>query len=316
MAIRHLISVGDLHPDELAYLVDRGVYMRGHRAGTSALAGKAVGVWFRKTSTRTRTSFSIGAAKLGAVTIAYGPQDLQTNTGETIEDTARVLSGFLDGLVVRTAEDQREMEVLAGQDRMAVVNAMADLEHPSQALADLTTLQEHFGRLDGLDVLYMGEGNNSASALALAFAKLRGSRLTLLTPPGYAVDPRAMDRARADAATHGATVEEHHDMAHLPRGVDAVYTTRWQTTGSSKPDPNWRQVFAPFAVTPEVMAAASRPSGTVFMHDLPAVRGEEVHADVLDGPQSIAFRQAENKLYSAMAVLEWCIVGPQRREGE
>ncbi|HET6231644.1 MAG TPA: hypothetical protein VFE05_16340 [Longimicrobiaceae bacterium] len=311
MAIRHLISVGELDPEEMAYLVDRGVQMRGHRAGIDSLRGKAVGVWFRKTSTRTRTSFSIGAAKLGAVTIAYGPQDLQTNTGETIEDTARVLSGFLDALVVRTAEDQREMEVLAGQDRMAVVNAMADLEHPSQALADLTTLKEHFGRLDGLDFVYMGEGNNSASALALAFAKLPGSRLTLLTPPGYGVDPRVMERARATASSSGATVEEHHDVSHLPKGVDAVYTTRWQTTGSSKPDPKWRDVFAPFAVTPQIMAAASKPAGTVFMHDLPAVRGEEVSAEVLDGPQSIAFRQAENKLYSAMAVLEWCVVGPQ-----
>jgi ornithine carbamoyltransferase len=315
MSKRHLISVGDLRPDELNYLVDRGIQMRATPGGIRTLNGRCVGIWFRKTSTRTRTSFTVGAQKLGADVISYGPADLQTNTGETIEDTSRVLSGFLDALVVRTAEDQREMEVLAGQTAMSVVNAMADLEHPSQALADLTTMKEHFGRLDGLQVLYMGEGNNSAAALALALAKVPGARLTLLTPPEYGVPSIVMERAQATAAGYGATIEEFHDASMAPGGVDVVYTTRWQTTGSSKPHEDWRERFAPFAVTPELMARVSRPEGgTVFMHDLPAVRGEEVHADVLDGAQSIAFRQAENKLYSAMAVLEWCVAGPQNGE--
>lgn len=316
MSKRHLVSLGDLSPDEMNYLVDRGVRMRELRGVARTLEGKTVGIWFRKTSTRTRTSFTVGAQKLGADIISYGPADLQTNTGESIEDTSRVLSGFLDALVVRTAEDQREMSVLAGQDTMSVVNAMADLEHPSQALADLTTMKEHFGRLNGLHVLYMGEGNNSATALALALAKVPGARLTLLTPPEYGLNAELLERARADAAVHGAVIEESHDAADLPRGVDVVYTTRWQTTGSSKAHADWRDRFAPFAVTPRVMADASRPDGTtVFMHDLPAVRGEEVEGEVLDGPQSIAFRQAENKLYSAMAVLEWCVAGPQNGEG-
>ncbi|MBB4635069.1 ornithine carbamoyltransferase [Longimicrobium terrae] len=316
MSKRHLVSLGDLSPDEMNYLVDRGVRMRELRGVARTLEGKTVGIWFRKTSTRTRTSFTVGAQKLGADIISYGPTDLQTNTGESIEDTSRVLSGFLDALVVRTAEDQREMTVLAGQDSMSVVNAMADLEHPSQALADLTTMKEHFGRLEGLHVLYMGEGNNSATALALALAKIPGARLTLLTPPGYGMPAELMERARADAAVHGAVIEESHDAADLPREVDVVYTTRWQTTGSSKAHEDWRERFAPFAVTPRIMRDASRADGTtVFMHDLPAVRGEEVEGEVLDGPQSIAFRQAENKLYSAMAVLEWCVAGPQNGEG-
>jgi ornithine carbamoyltransferase len=316
MSKRHLVSLGDLSPDEMNYLVDRGVRMRELRGVARTLEGKTVGIWFRKTSTRTRTSFTVGAQKLGADIISYGPADLQTSTGESIEDTSRVLSGFLDALVVRTAEDQREMSVLAGQNSMSVVNAMADLEHPSQALADLTTMKEHFGRLRGLHVLYMGEGNNSATALALALAKIPGARLTLLTPAGYGMPAELMDRARADAAVHGAVIEESHDAADLPRGVDVVYTTRWQTTGSSKAHADWRERFAPFAVTLQVMRDASRPDGTtVFMHDLPAVRGEEVDGEVLDGPQSIAFRQAENKLYSAMAVLEWCVAGPQNEEG-
>lgn len=317
MSKKHLISIEDLHPDELNYLVDRGIQMRATPGGIRTLNGKCVGIWFRKTSTRTRTSFTVGAQKLGADVISYGPGDLQTNTGETIEDTSRVLAGFLDALVVRTAEDQREMEVLAGQTRMSVVNAMADLEHPSQALTDLTTMKEHFGRLEGLHVLYMGEGNNSAAALALALAKVPGARLTLLTPAEYGVPPIVLERAQRTAAGYGATIVQHHDADCVPDGeVDVVYTTRWQTTGSSKAHEDWRERFDPFAVTPEVMRRASRPEGgTVFMHDLPAVRGEEVHADVLDGEQSIAFRQAENKLYSAMAVLEWCVAGPQNGQG-
>lgn len=311
MPIRHLLSVNDLDPSELLYLAERGVRIKRGETPPEPLRGKAVGIWFRKTSTRTRTAFGIGAARLGAATIAYGPGDLQTNTGETVEDTGAVLSGFLDALVMRTAEPVEEMRLLAAQERMAVVNAMSDLEHPTQALADLTTLLEHFGRLRGLHLLYLGEGNNTAAALALAAARIPGFRLTLLTPPGYAVPSTVMDHARAFAAGTGACVEERHEVDAPPRGVDVVYTTRWQTTGSSKPDPDWRRHFEPFRVT-EALFREAAGADAVFMHDLPAVRGEEVDAAVLDGPRSIALRQAENKLYGAMAVLEWCVAGPPR----
>jgi ornithine carbamoyltransferase len=300
MPVRHLLSVNDLDPSELLYLAQRAVRIKRGETPPEPLRGKAVGVWFRKTSTRTRTAFGIGAAKLGAATIAYGPGDLQTNTGETVEDTAAVLSG----------EPVQEMRALAAQERMAVINAMSDLEHPTQALADLGTLLEHFGRLGGLHLLYLGEGNNTAAALALAAARVPDLRLTLLTPEGYGVPPHVLAEARAFAAGAGACVEERHD-ATPPRGVDVVYTTRWQTTGSTKPDPDWRRHFEPFRVTGALFREAAAPGG-VFMHDLPAVRGEEVDAAVLDGPRSIALRQAENKLYGAMAVLEWCVAGPPR----
>lgn len=310
MPVRHLLSVKDLDPAELLYLVERGLAIKRGEARPGPLRGRAVGVWFRKTSTRTRTSFTIGGAKLGAATIAYGPHDLQTETGETVEDTAAVLSGFLDALVVRTAESLAEMRALAAQDRMAVVNAMSENEHPTQALADLSSMLEHFGRLEGLHVLYLGEGNNTAAALALSLSRIPGTRLTLLTPPGYGLAPEVLAEARGFAAGAGACVEERHDPERVPGGVDVVYTTRWQTTGTTKPDPGWRRWFEPFRVTGALMARAAAPHG-VFMHDLPAVRGEEVDAAVLDGPRSIALRQAGNKLYSAMAVLEWCVVGPQ-----
>ncbi|HYW08684.1 MAG TPA: hypothetical protein VE913_17110 [Longimicrobium sp.] len=311
MPIRHLLSINDLDPSELTYLVERGVHHGRERTrAAETLRGMAVGIWFRKTSTRTRTSFTVGSARLGATPVAYGPADLQTNTGETVEDTARVLAGFLDALVLRSAGPVAEMRTLAAQNRMAVVNAMSENEHPTQALADLTTMLEHFGRLRGLHVLYAGEGNNSAAALALAIGRLPGMRLTLLTPPGYGLAADTLAQARAFARESGSSVEERHDTESVPRGVDVVYTTRWQTTGTTKPDPEWRTTFEPFSVTDALMEHAAGPRG-VFMHDLPAHRGEEVHASVLDGPRSIALRQAENKLYSAMSVLEWCVVGPR-----
>jgi ornithine carbamoyltransferase len=294
---RHLISLDDVPDATVRDIVDRGVALRRDGVADATLAGMVVGIYFRKTSTRTRTAFSSGALRLGAGIIAYGPGDLQLNTGESSADTGRVMSVMLDVLVARTAGDPEEMRVWAAQERMAVVNAMSADEHPTQALADLTTLALHFGSIDGLRVLYIGEGNNTAAALALGLSRYRGTRLDLRTPPGYGLARAVHERA------DGGTVTERHNLDGLATDFDVVYTTRWQTTGTSKPDPNWRDTFAPFQVTGELMATQRN---AVFMHDLPAHRGEEVVADVLDGPASIAFQQAENKMYSAMAVLEWC----------
>jgi ornithine carbamoyltransferase len=292
----------------LTHLVSRAQYFAGVGIIPELLRGKAVGIYFRNTSTRTRTSFAIGAAKLGAATLMYGPYDLQTNTGETLEDTGRVLAGYLDALVVRAANDGSEIRRLAAQTEMSIINAMSADEHPTQALADLATLQSHFGRLTNLSILYFGEGNNTAVALALAASRIRGMQLRLYTPEGYGLSEDVLRRAVACAIHHGALVEEHHFLNEPPIGADAVYTTRWQTTGTSKPDPNWRKAFAPFCVTQALMARVSKPTGTVFMHDLPAVRGEDVEADVIDGPQSIVYKQSRFKLFSAMAVLEWSIL--------
>lgn len=307
MSTRHLLSITDLDPSEMLYLIDRGLELKRGQLKHKPLDGKMIGIYFRKTSTRTRTSFTVGAAKLGAFPIVYGPQDLQTNTGESLEDTARVLAGYLDALVIRTAESLAEMQALANQTTMSVINAMSDNEHPTQALADLTSIKEHFGRLDDLHLLYFGEGNNSATALTLAISRLPNMRLSLFTPEGYGLPQEVRDLALAAAASNNSRIEEFHSLDQLPAQADIVYTTRWQTTGSSKPDPNWRDRFAPFGVTQALMQRVSRLNGTVFMHDLPAVRGEDVASEVLDGPQSIAFQQAQNKVFSAMAVLEWCV---------
>lgn len=304
---RHLISLDDLADSEVRDIVEHGAALargsaQGHGVTGTALSGDVVGVYFRKTSTRTRTAFSSGALRLGAGLVTYGPGDLQINTGETTEDTGRVMAGMLDVLVARTAGDMGELRAWAAQQRMAVVNAMSAEEHPTQGLTDLTTLTQRFGAVDGLSVVYVGEGNNSAAALALGLSRYTGVRLELRTPPGYGLDGAVLARARRSAAEHGSDVSERHDMDRLPVDFDVAYTTRWQTTGTSKPDPDWRGVFAPFQVTDALMEGSPK---AVFMHDLPAHRGEEVTAEVLDGPASIAFDQAENKLYSAMAVLEW-----------
>jgi ornithine carbamoyltransferase len=305
--MRHVISLADMYPDDLSRLVDDALAMAaGQGAEDQPLKGKIGGIYFRGTSTRTRTSFTVGAMKLGAQVIAYGPNDLQLVTGESIQDTARVLSGFLDFLVIRTNGSVEEMRTLANQDSMSIINAMSENEHPTQAIADLVTIKEALGRLHDVHVLYIGEGNNSAAALALAVGMTEGMRLTVVTPEGYGLPADVLEFSNALARRGGSTIEQHHDAGSLPKNVDVVYTTRWQTMGVQKADPDWKTKFKPYGITQKMMAKVSKPSGTIFLHDLPAVRGDEVTDEVLDGPQSLAFRQAYHKMTSAMAVLKWC----------
>lgn len=306
--MRHLISLAEVGADNLSLLVDQSLRMAACKLRPPLpLAGRMVGIYFRGTSTRTRTAFTVAAHRLGAGVIAYGPADLQIATGETVSDTARVLSGYLDALVIRTNDSTEEMRAFAAQGEMVVVNAMCRAEHPTQAIGDLATIKEAFGRLDGVHVLYVGEGNNTAAALARAVALTPGMRLTLATPEGYGVASDVLAWARKAAGERGSVVEQTHDASRLPRGVDVVYATRWQTMGEPKAGADWRKKFIPFRADEELMSRVSKPSGTVFMHDLPAVRGEDVDDAVLDGPSSLAFRQAQHKLSSAMAVLAWCL---------
>jgi ornithine carbamoyltransferase len=307
MTARHLISLDDLTDADLRHLVERGAaFSNGTARPEPVLDGTIAGIYFRRTSTRTRTAFSAGALRLGARIIAYNGGDLQTNTGESSEDTGQVFARMLDVLVARTADDPAEMRGWAAQPRMSVINAMSADEHPTQGLTDLSTLRCHFGRTEGLRILYAGEGNNTAAALALGLTRFPGTELELRTPPGYGLPEDTLARARAHAERSGSAVTERHTMDDLPKDVHVIYTTRWQTTGTSKPDPDWRSLFAPFQVTRGLW---THNPDALFMHDLPAHRGEEVTAEVLDGPASIAFDQAENKMHSAMAVLEWCRLG-------
>jgi ornithine carbamoyltransferase len=308
MKVKHFLSLSNIGPGCLGHIIGASLDIAlGRTNGARPLEGKVIGIYFRGTSTRTRTAFTVGAQRLGANTISYGPNDLQIVTGESISDTARVLSGFLDGLVIRTNGKFSEMQTLAEQEEMAVINAMSENEHPTQAIADLVTIKEALGRLEGVHILYIGEGNNTAEALAFAISQIPGMRLTVVTPEGYGLSSKSIEKACELSKRHGSMIEQHHRIDQLPKKVDVVYTTRWMTMGMPKPDLNWRSKFEPYCITPALMARVSKPSGTIFLHDLPAIRGSEVLDEVLDSPQSLAFRQAKHKLTSAMAILGWCI---------
>jgi len=303
----HIVSLKDLSPQETMEIINRGVaYSNDEVEMGYQLKNQVIGIYFTKTSTRTRTSFSTAALRLGANIIAYGPNDLQINTGESIEDTVKVFSRMLDGLVIRTAGDPAVVRAFANQNRMSIVNAMTADEHPTQALADLTTMKSHFGELSGLKIVYYGEGNNTTTALALALAKIRNVEITFFTPPNYGIDPLLLKYAQNEGLKNNTVINEFHDVKSLDNDADIVYTTRWQTTGTQKSDPNWRNVFEPFSVTQELM---NKYHKAIFMHDLPAHRGDEVDTSVIDGVKSIVFDQAENKMHSAKAVLEWCMAG-------
>jgi ornithine carbamoyltransferase len=292
--------------ERVTSLVERALIIaNGDHGNKRTLAGKVVGIYFRGTSTRTRTAFSVGAMKLGAHILSYGPNDLQINTGETIEDTARVLSSYLDALVVRTNDSVEEMRAMTTQNEMAIINAMSECEHPTQSIADLVTIKETFGRLNDIHVLYLGEGNNTAAALAFATAQIKGMRLTIATPEGYGLPDSVLTKAADISMQSGSFVNQIHDLDELPRDVDVVYTARWQTMGVPKAEVGWEAKFAPYKVSAALMQHVSKSAKTVFMHDLPAVRGGDVDDEVLDGPQSRAFRQAYHKMTSAMSVLEW-----------
>lgn len=300
----NLVSLRDLTPPEFATLVGRSVNFAGADRPEEVLSGRAVGIYFSKASTRTRTSFWRAATRLGAEVITYGPDDLQLTTGESREDTARVLSLYLDGLVVRTNGEVEEIRRLGSCADLAVINALSSDEHPTQAVADLATLTERFGDLSGRHLLYVGEGNSSAAALAFGTALTPGFRLTLLCPPGYGVSASVLE-AVEKLGEGKAEVEQYGHPGAVAGPVDAVYTSRWQQMGVPKANTDWLQAFHAFRVDRALLDGLGA-AHTIFMHDLPAVRGQEVDDEVLDGPRSIVWRQSYHKITAAMAVLEWC----------
>jgi ornithine carbamoyltransferase len=301
--MRSLLSLAELTEADVSSIVHRAVRLATDPAPERTLAGRAVGIYFSKSSTRTRVSFWRAATQLGADVAAFGPDELQLSTGETLADTARVLGTYLDILVVRTNGPLHELRGLA-EGGITVVNALTEHEHPTQALADLATLREEFGDLAGRRLLYVGEGNSTAAALVHATAQTPGLELALVTPPGYGL-PDSVLAGSDRLGGEQKRITQHNGFDELATPVDCVYTSRWQTMGVPKADPGWLPKFQPFQVNRELLAEVSGPD-TIFLHDLPAVRGQEVTADVLDGPTSRAWRQVHHKMTAAMAVLEWC----------
>ena len=299
MTKRDYLTVDSLSSEELAKVLDVADELKADRRQRDDLAGRSIGMIFEKPSTRTRVSFEVGIAELGGHPVILNASELQLGRGETVEDTARVLSRYLHALVVRTFAQSR-LETLASAGSIPVINALSDFTHPCQALADLQTIREHRGTLSGQKLAYLGDGNNVAHSLLKAGA-MAGMRVTVATPAGYEPIPQVVETALEIAARTGGDVSCTNDPLEAAADADVVYTDVWASMGQEGEASARTMLFRPFQVNSHVMDAA-RPDALV-MHCLPAHRDEEIAADVIDGPNSVVFDQAENRLHSQKALL-------------
>jgi len=293
---RDFLDIADLDPAELGSVLALAHAIKAGRWTERPLAGKHVAMLFQKPSHRTRVSFEVGIARLGGTTTTLGEQDVQLGRRESVADAARVLDRYVD-LIVARMRSHTDLVQLAGAAEQAVINALTDRSHPCQILADLMTLEEAFGRISEQRVVYVGDGNNIATSLIEA-AALLGFRLTVITPPGYEPGQQALDRARG-IGTGITKVRISNDIASVD-GATAIYTDVWASMGQEDQRATRRQIFAPYQVNQALMDAAK---GAVFLHCLPAHRGEEVTDEVIDGPRSKVFDQAGNRLYAQMALM-------------
>ena len=295
---RDLLSSADLNGEQTHALLQLASELK---AGSSQidLAGKTLGLIFSKASTRTRVSFSVAMARLGGQTIDLNPQVSQVGRGEPVADTARVLSRYVDALAIRTFA-QDELEEYAHWATIPVINALTDLEHPCQALADYLTLQEVFGAVEGLTLSYVGDGNNVAHSLMLCGALL-GVNVRIGCPVGFEPDSDVLEQSRALAAASGATVAVLHEPVAAVRGAHALYTDVWASMGQEEEKAERQRAFAGWCLNEELVAEAD-PSAIV-LHCLPAYRGLEISAGAMEGSSSRIFDQAENRLHAQQALL-------------
>jgi len=300
---RDFLAIESLTTEELHALLDRAAKMKADRRPTDVLAGRSIGMIFEKPSTRTRVSFEVAITELGAHAVVLNASELQLGRGETVEDTARVLARYVHALVVRTFEQDR-LERLARWGDIPIINALSDLMHPCQALADLLTVQERFGRLEGLTLAYVGDGNNVAHSLLTGCA-LGGMNIRVATPPGYEPISQIVKRAEEIGATTGARITVTTDAAAAADGADALYTDVWASMGQEGEADERKLIFAPYQVNAALVARAA--PAAIVMHCLPAHRGEEITDDVIESPQSVVWDQAENRLHAQKALLEWLL---------
>ncbi len=293
---RDFLDIADFDSAELGSVLALAHDIKAGRWSERPLAGKHVAMLFQKPSHRTRVSFEVGIARLGGTTTTLGEQDVQLGRRESVADAARVLDRYVD-LIVARMRSHADLVQLAGAAEKPVINALTDRSHPCQILADLMTLEEASGPIGEQRVVYVGDGNNIATSLIEA-AALLGFRLTVITPPGYEPGHQALDRARG-IGTGITKVHISNDIAALD-GATAVYTDVWASMGQEDQRATRRQIFAPYQVNQRLMDAAK---GAVFLHCLPAHRGEEVTDEVIDGPRSRVFDQAGNRLYAQMALM-------------
>jgi ornithine carbamoyltransferase len=298
---RDLLTVFDLSAEEIAYLLERSIQLKsGAGAGKCPLIGKSVGLFFEKPSTRTRVSFEVGVYQLGAQPVYLSGKDMQLSRGESIYDTAHTLSRYLDCMVMRVLKHDT-VEQFARYASIPVINGLSDLSHPCQALADLMTAFERKGRLEGLRFAFIGDGNNVAHSLIEA-AALTGMDFVIASPDGYGPDAEVTEKARARAK---GSITVTSDINEAVRGADVLYTDVWISMGQEAEAEEKEAKFRSYQINSGLMGLA-KPDAIV-MHCLPAVRGKEITDEVMDGPQSAIFDQAENRMHTEKAVLEFLV---------
>ncbi|AMM53783.1 ornithine carbamoyltransferase [Pyrococcus kukulkanii] len=302
LAGRDLLCLQDYTPEEIWTILETAKMLKiwqkigkPHRL----LEGKTLAMIFQKPSTRTRVSFEVAMAHLGGHALYLNAQDLQLRRGETIADTARVLSRYVDAIMARVY-DHKDVEDLAKYASVPVINGLSDFSHPCQALADYMTIWEKRGTIKGVKVVYVGDGNNVAHSLMIAGTKL-GADVVVATPEGYEPDEKVIKWAEKNAAESGGSFELLHDPVKAVKDADVIYTDVWASMGQEAEAEQRRKIFRPFQVNKDLVKHA-KPD-YMFMHCLPAHRGEEVTDDVIDSPNSVVWDQAENRLHAQKAVL-------------
>ncbi|KIL40690.1 ornithine carbamoyltransferase [Gordoniibacillus kamchatkensis] len=299
---KDFLGLVDYTKEEIEYLIALGIDLKSKlKAGETyqPLKGKTLGMIFEKSSTRTRVSFEVGIYQLGGQPLFLSKNDLQLGRGEPISDTAQVLSRYLDGIMIRTFGHKRVVE-LARAATVPVINGLSDLSHPCQALADYQTILEKKGRLQGLKVAYIGDGNNMLHSLLVGASKL-GIDFAAASPEGYDADPEMVAIAKENARKSGSNVRLVRDPREAAEGADVIYTDVWASMGFEEEQKEREKAFANYQVNEE-LAKYAKPD-YLFMHCLPAHRGEEVSEGVIDGPNSIIFDQAENRLHAQKAIM-------------
>ena len=298
-AKRDFISITDLSPDETRRLIERAAHGKSHK-GLNPLAGKSVALLFEKPSLRTKASFQVAVEQLGGYSLYMGGEEVGLGTREPVSDIARVLSGYVDCIVARVFRHE-DLQDLARYASVPVINALSDWEHPCQTMADLLTIYEHKGALDGLTLTYVGDGNNVARSLCLALPAV-GMNFNCASPAGYELDEESVRAARQRG---GATVRTLRSPVEAVAEADVVYTDVWASMGQEAEAEQRRSEFAGYTVDPALMEKAK--PGALFMHDMPAHYGEEVPLGMLEHPQSVAYPQAHNRLHAQKAVLEFLL---------
>ncbi len=299
---KHCLSLQDFTAAEIGAILELAVELKAKQKAKEPhrlLEGKTLGMIFQKPSTRTRVSFEVGMWQLGGYALFLSSQDLQIGRGEPIRDTAAVLSRYLDGIMIRTF-DHAEVEELAADSSVPVINGLTDLLHPCQVLADLLTIKEKLGRLEGLKVAYVGDGNNVAHSLLLGCSKM-GINIYVGTPSQYRPMDKILKMSRENAVAGGGSVHLFEDPAETVKDADVIYTDVWAGMGQEEEKEKRKAIFSSYQVNRRLLELAL--PGALVMHCLPAYRGWEISADVLDGRQSVVVDQAENRLHAQKALM-------------